>query len=119
MALPHAQAGQPIDIRPLGQALTRSASHAIVKTRSLELMRIVLRRGEEIPTHSVYGDCTLLCIEGRVAVDAAGIACELQAGQLVLLPPQANYALRALDDASLLMTVQIPPGQPGSESATP
>jgi len=119
MALSHARPGQPIDIRPLGEALTRAASHAILKTRSLELMRLVLRRGEEIPTHSIYGDCTLQCIEGRVAVDAAGNACELQAGQLVLLPPQANYAIRALDDASLLMTVQIPPGQPGSESATP
>ena len=118
MALPHAQPGQPIDISPLGAALTQSASHAILKTRAMELMRIVLRRGDAIPPHSTHGESTLMCIEGAVAIDAAGNSCELRAGQVILLPAGQDHGIRALQDASLLMTVQLPPGMPGSASST-
>ena len=118
MALPHAQPGQPVDIGPLGPALAQAASHAILKTRALELMRIVLLRGAELPPHSMYGECTLLCIEGAVAVDAAGNSFRLRPWQLVLLPAQVTYSIKALEDASLLFTVQLPPGLPGSASST-
>src|SRR2546421_12628963 len=118
MALPHARPGQPIDIAPLGATLSQAASHAILKTRALELMRIVLPRGAALPPHSVYGELTLLCIEGAVALDAGGHSCELRQHQLVLLPARQEYAIRALEDASLLMTVQLPPGMPGSASST-
>ena len=118
MALPHALPGQPIDISPLGAALAQSASHAILKTRAMELMRIVLRRGDAIPPHSTYGESTLMCIEGAVAIDAAGTSCELRAGQVILMPAGQDHGIRALQDASLLMTVQLPPGMPGSASST-
>jgi quercetin dioxygenase-like cupin family protein len=118
MALPHALPGQPVDIRPLGDALAHSASHAILKTHALELMRIVLRHGQELPPHAVYGECTLLCIEGAVQVEQAGSVCELRADQVVLLPARGEHAVRALEDSSLLLTVQLPPGAPGSGSST-
>jgi len=118
MALPHARPGQPIDIAPLGAALSRAVSHAILKTRALELMRLVLPRGAALPRHSVYGELTLQCLEGVVVLDAGGHSCQLRADQLVLLPARQDYALRALEDTSLLMTVQLPPGAPGSASST-
>ena len=118
MALAHARPGQPIDISPLGEALPQSATHAILKTQSLELIRVVLREGQDLPPHKVYGEMTLLCIEGGVRVDLAGSVCELLPGQVVLFPAQAEYAVRAMQDSSLLMTVQTPPGLPGSGSST-
>jgi len=118
MALPHALPGQPVDLSPLGDALAHSASHAIVKTHALELMRIVLRRGEQLPPHAVYGECTLLCIEGAVQVEQGGSVCDLRASQIVLLPARGEHAVRAIEDSSLLLTVQLPPGQPGSGSST-
>jgi quercetin dioxygenase-like cupin family protein len=119
VALAHARPGQVIDIAPLGAALRESASHAILKTHALELMRVVLRAGEVLPPHSVYGESTLLCIEGVVSVDmTAEGRCELRPGQLLLLPALAQHAIRAQEDASLLRTVQLPPGLPGSGSST-
>jgi hypothetical protein len=53
-----------------------------------------------------------------VAVEGEGVHCRLRPDQLVLVPAQARYALRALSDASVLMTVQLPPGLPGSGSST-
>jgi len=118
MALDHAQPGQPIDIAPLGAALRESATHAILKTRSLELMRVVLRAGEVLPPHNVRGELTLLCIEGAAEVTIDGTACQLRASQLVLLPAQAQHAVRALEDTSLLLTIQLPACAPGSASST-
>ena len=118
MALPHAAPGQPVDIRPLGEALAHAASHAILKTHSLELMRIVLRQGQELPPHAVRGECTLLCIEGSVEIEQGGSFCELLPGQVVLLPARGEHAVTATQDSSLLLTVQLPPGQPGSASTT-
>lgn len=118
MALQHARPGQPIDVSPLGDALAQSATHAILKTQSLELIRVVLRAGQALPPHKVYGEMTLMCIEGDVELDLAGSACELRPSQVVLFPAQAEYAVRAVRDSSLLMTVQTPPGLPGSGSST-
>jgi len=118
MALDHASPWQPIDLSPLGEALRQSATHAIVKTHALELMRVVLRAGQAMPAHEVYGETTILCIEGAVDVDGDGQRCRLQAGQLVLLPAQARHRVQAVEDASLLVTLQLPAGLPGSGSST-
>jgi quercetin dioxygenase-like cupin family protein len=118
MAMNHAAPWQPIDLAPLGERLAEAASHAILKTHALELMRLVLPAGKSLPPHSVYGEVTLYCIEGEVEVDGQGGACRLGAGQLVLLPAQDRHAVRALQDSSLLLTVQTPAGLPGSASAT-
>lgn len=118
MALPHASPWQAIDLSPLGGALSDTPAHALIKTHALELIRLVLRAGETRPPHSVYGEMTLHCLEGEVAVEGEGVQCRLRAQQIMLLPAQARYALQALSDASVLMTVQLPPGLPGSGSST-
>ena len=118
MALSHASPWQVIDLYPLGKSLLETPAHAIVKTHSLELIRLVLLAGETRPPHKVYGELTLHCLEGEVAVDGDGVSCRLTPQQLVLLPSQAPYAIRAITDASLLMTVQLPPVLPGSASST-
>jgi quercetin dioxygenase-like cupin family protein len=113
MALNHAEPGEPIDIAPLGEALERSASHAILKTGSLELIRLVLRQGASLPPHSVAAEITLLCIEGAVAVEAGGRSCELRAHQMIMLPARQEHAVRALEDSSVLLTILLPAGLPG------
>jgi quercetin dioxygenase-like cupin family protein len=118
MAMSHAEPWQAIDLAPLGGALPDTPAHALVKTHALELIRLVLRAGETRPPHSVYGEMTLHCLEGELVVEGEGVDCALRPNQLVLLPAQARYALRALRDASVLMTVQLPPGLPGSGSST-
>ena len=118
MALLHAKPGQPIDIAPLGAALHESETHAILNTRSLELMRVVLRAGEGLASHHVRGESTLLCIEGVAEVRVEGISYQLRSNQLMLLPVQTQHAVLAIEDTSLLLTIQLPPGTPGSESST-
>ena len=118
MAIEHAAPGDIIDIRPLGECLAQATTHALIKGRSLELMRIVLRAGQSLPPHDVAGEVTIQCLEGRVRV-AADVACrELGAGDLILLPAGDSHSVRALEDSSLLVTVQLLRGEPGNASPT-
>lgn len=118
MALQHAQPGEVMDVRPLGDRLAAATTHALLKTRSLELMRVVLRSGEGLPRHSANGEVTIQCIEGAVRIEAEAGDCVLQAGELVLLPAKDQHAVQAMQDATLLVTLQLPSGQPGSQSST-
>ena len=107
MAISHAEPGDVIDVRPLGPALATARSHALFKSSDLELMRLVLRPGEGMPPHSVAGEITLQCIEGRVAFTGASGPRELAAGQLIHLSGDDVHALRALVDSSLLLTIVL------------
>ncbi len=107
MAIHHAQPGDIIDVRPLGPALTGARSHALFKSADLEVIRLVLRAGEGMPTHAVAGEITLQCIEGRTAFSFDSGQIELAAGQLVHVTGDDMHSLRALEDSSLLLTIAL------------
>ena len=107
MALTHASSGQALNLQPLGPDLHRAQSSALVKARDLELVRLVLPQGKTLPAHSVPGDITLLCLEGVVEVQAGGVSRLLETGQLMYLAGGVSHALRALIDASLLLTIAL------------
>ena len=67
MAIPHAKSGEVIDIRPLGSALAQARTTTLVKTKTLEIIRLVIPSGKEIPEHQAHGEITVQCLEGRVA----------------------------------------------------
>ena len=116
MALSHSYPEDVIDVSPLGARLAHTASHALLKTASLELMRVVLRAGEALPPHTVDAEATLHCIEGSVQVQTPSGERQLDAGMLTVIPAGRSYAARASSDASLLVTMLLPFG--GSASAT-
>ena len=106
MAIPHADPGVPVDLRPLGEALARTETTALVKNDAFEAIRVVLREGKEVcHDHEVEGMITLYCIEGRVALTAGGVTRDLPAGHWAYLMRYAPHTLRALEDSSVLLTV--------------
>ena len=107
MALPHAQALDVIDVRPLGAALADAVTTSLLKAPSLQLMRLVLRTGHGSPTHSVPGAITVHCIEGEAVVTTPARTCRLLAGQLVMLDGGEPHAVQAVTDSSLLVTLLL------------
>ena len=116
MAIAHLKSGEIADVKPLGGNLAETVSHALFKARDLEVARLVLRAGEGMPPHSVAGEITLQCIEGRIAFMCDAGERELAAGQLVQLNGNELHALRAIEDASLLLTIALKTGAAGSVS---
>lgn len=107
MALPHYQPAEPIDVRPLGDQLADARTATLFKTEAIEVIRMVLQAGKEVPPHDVPGDLILHCIEGKVVVSSTQGDTELSPGKLVYLPGSAAHSLRAIEDASLLVTIQL------------
>lgn len=107
MAIPHAHSGDPIDVRPLGTALSSAQSVALFKSQDIEVMRIVLLAGKTMKEHQMAGEITVQCLEGRLEVSVAGAAQHLEAGQLIFLAAHVPHSLTALEDASALLTIVV------------
>lgn len=107
MALPHAQPCEVIDVKPFGAALAGTRSHALFKSAELELIRIVLRAGEQMRPHAVAGDITVQCIEGMIAFSCDSGEIRLEAGQLVHVTGDEVHGLRGIEDSSALLTIAL------------
>ena len=107
MAIPHAGPGDVIDVRPLGAALATTRSHALFKSADLEVIRLVLPAGDQMPPHAVAGEITLQCIEGRIAFTCDAGVRELAAGQMIHVMGDEIHGLRGIADASLLLTIAL------------
>jgi quercetin dioxygenase-like cupin family protein len=107
MAIPHAKSGDVIDIRPLGSTLAQAKTTALVKTETLEIVRLVVPAGKEISRHQAPGEITVQCLEGRVIFTAGGESKNLEAGQLLYLASEVPHSLRGLEDASVLLTIML------------
>lgn len=107
MAVERAQPGEVIQL-PLGTALEGSKTTTLVKTADMELIRLVLPAGKEIPTHKVPGEITVQCLEGRAAFVSEGKTQELTAGQLLYLAGGEPHAVKGIEASSLLVTILSP-----------
>lgn len=107
MAIPHAQSGAVIDVRPLGPVLANAKTTALVKSDRLEVIRLVVPANKEIAPHQTKGDVTIQCLEGSVGILVNGVTQVLDAGRLMYLPPRELHAVRGIVDASLLVTILL------------
>jgi quercetin dioxygenase-like cupin family protein len=107
MAIHHAVPAEVIDVRPLEAKLRESKTSVLVKTGTLELIRIVIPAGKQLPPHRVDGEITVQCLEGRIVFDADGAERELAQGEMLYLAGGASHALRGVEDSSVLVTILL------------
>jgi len=107
MAIHHALSGEMIDIRPLGSALNRTRTSTLYKTQLLEVFRMVLLAGKEMPEHEVVGELTVQCLEGSVEFSIGTTRDVMRPGDLKCLAGGIPHALRALEDSSVLVTLLL------------
>jgi quercetin dioxygenase-like cupin family protein len=105
MAVPHANSGEVIDLRPLGAALAQARTTTLVKTKTLEIIRLVIPSGKDIPSHQAHGEITVQCLEGRVAFYVGNTRRDLEAGQFLYLSSEEPHSLQGIEDASILLTI--------------
>ena len=72
MALPHAQSGQIVSMRPLGDRLPETVTTAILKAGQLEVIRVVLPVGKSMKEHQTPGEGTVFDLYFRAAALQAG-----------------------------------------------
>jgi quercetin dioxygenase-like cupin family protein len=107
MAQTHARSGQVVSVLPFGDRLGSVRTTAVLKADQLEVVRIVLPAGKGLPEHSVPGEITVLCIEGRIEFRTPAALHVLEAGDLIHLRGNEPHALKATVDSSALLTLCI------------
>ncbi|MGB3643482.1 MAG: cupin domain-containing protein [Mesorhizobium sp.] len=118
MALRHANAGQIVDLQPLGAALKQARTSAIVKSDLFEAVRLVVGAGKDIKPHKVDGPITLHCLEGRALLRLPTETLELTVGQWVYLDAGEPHSVTGIEDSSFLLTILFPTGSKKPTSET-
>jgi quercetin dioxygenase-like cupin family protein len=107
MAIAHAASAETIDIPPLGAKLTASKTTVLVKTPTLEVIRMVVRAGERHSKHHVPGEITVQCLEGRILFGVGDVPHELKAGQMLYLAGGQPHYVQGIEDSSVLLTILL------------
>ena len=108
MSVPQTKLGEVIDVRPAGPVLPASLSSTLAKTATLEVRRLILPKGREIPTHQAQGEITVHCLEGRIAFTSGGTTRELAAGQMLVLAAGEPHSVAVMEDSIVLVTKVLP-----------
>ena len=105
MAIPHAAPGDVIDVRPLGQALATTKTSTLLKTETVEVVRLVMAAGKELREHKAPGEIMVQCLEGRIDFTALGKTEELTARQMLYLAAGEPHSVKCVEEASFLLTL--------------
>jgi quercetin dioxygenase-like cupin family protein len=112
VAIPHAQPGDVVSVRPLGAGLAQTKTTTLIKTEHVEVLRVVLPHGKQLPRHEAPGEVTLQCLEGQVRLDLGDRVVELSAGELMYLEERRSHDVQALQDSTILATILLVRAQP-------
>jgi quercetin dioxygenase-like cupin family protein len=104
--------GEVIDVLTAGPAPAGGPSSILAKTAAIEVRRLTLAKGREIPTHLARGEITVHCLVGRIAFTSDGTTRELGPGQMLILAAGEPHSLVGLEDASVLVTKVLPVNPP-------
>jgi len=100
--------GEVVNAGPLGNALNSAHTCTLVRSDAIEVVRVIVRAGVEVPQHTSRGETTIQCLEGSVALIACGKTQILRIGNLIGLAAGEPHTLKGIEDASLLLTTFVP-----------
>ena len=108
MAIPHAQPGDVIDVRPLANKLAATITNTLIKTPNVEVIRMVLPAGKVLSEHKAPGEIIVQCLEGDITFTTMGEPKRLRAGDMLYLAAGEPHELVAVEDSSFLLTIMRP-----------
>lgn len=94
-----------IFVLPLNVTGEQSRKITLVHTPHVKVVQLIVPVGQSVPTHQAQGELLLHCLEGRVSLSALGNTYDLRPGQLLALSIDEPFSIRAIEDASVLLTL--------------
>jgi quercetin dioxygenase-like cupin family protein len=105
MAIHHAKPNELVDLNEWPHDVTTGRSHTLISVKGLQLARIILKAGQEMPSHSLAATVIIQVIGGAVTLQTGTSRQSVNEGQLVYLAPDETHSITALDDAVVLLTI--------------
>jgi len=97
--------GEIVNLYSTGGDLPEEATVALVKSSDMEVIRMVLPKDKEVNEHSVDGELSVQCLEGRVEFTADNKTQVLSSGDWLYLERNQPHSLKVVRDAILLVTI--------------
>ncbi len=107
MSIPHLCSGQTTSVLPLGANLKNTPTTALFKAPHMEVARLVMLAGKQLPPHAMPGPLTIQCLEGEIDVALDGGSQRLRQGDLIYLAGNVRHDVKAISDASVLLTIVL------------
>ncbi|MHC4787220.1 MAG: cupin domain-containing protein [Planctomycetota bacterium] len=104
--------GTIVELKTLERSLRGHEKTVLVEHDNLRIIQFAIPGGARIPRYEAHGIIILHCLAGRVSVTAMDQSRVLRSGQLLHLAVREAFSVGALEDASLLATIIIPPADP-------
>jgi quercetin dioxygenase-like cupin family protein len=83
-------------------------STVLVQSEELQVTRVELDAGKELPPQRTLGDVTVQVLEGRVAISVGdGDAKQMHPGDLMYLCAKVPHSIEAQEDSVLLMSMGL------------
>ncbi len=105
MAITRASPVTVIDVRPLGDKFEDTKTQTLIKSDTLEVIRLVLPAGKTIAEHRDPSEITLQVLEGNVQFTCHGRSHELTTGDLLFLDSRVPHTVSASDNSTVLLTM--------------
>ena len=105
MAQQRIEPGEVINLYNLRDDMPEDATLALMKTSDMEAIRMVLSKGKEITEHSVDGEMSVQCLEGKTEFDVGDEKHVLTSGDWLYLGRSQPHSLRVIEDSVLLVTI--------------
>ena len=105
MATHHASPGEVVNLDTWADDLGNDKTKAIVKTDEMELARLFIQAGKELPNHKVAGSITVHCIKGKIEFTAMSTTQEISQGELLYLMAGEPHSVRAVENSVVLLTI--------------
>ncbi|MBN1908485.1 MAG: hypothetical protein JW818_01990 [Pirellulales bacterium] len=115
MTSPLVKPGQTVNVQLLSTVPRAWQKFVLIKTANVELLHLVIPKGETVPTHEAQGEVVLHCLEGQIAVSARGCTDVLSAGQLSYFLVNEPFAIHGIELASMVVTIIAPQQGPPVE----
>lgn len=105
----HISPGDVINLWTLNDEMPPESTFALVKTGDMEVIRMVLPEGKKVDEHSVKGEVSVQCLDGKTLFTVKDKELELKKGDWLYLKRNEPHSLKALTDSVLLVTILFTP----------
>jgi len=97
--------GEVVNLYSLADDMPEDATLALMKTSDMEAIRMVLPKGKEITRHSVDGEVSIQCLEGKTKLELEEGNHVLTEGDWLYLSRHQPHSLHVIEDTVLLVTI--------------
>lgn len=101
----HVEPAEVINLHTLNEDMPPDSTFALVKSSDMEVIRMVLPDGREVPEHSVKGEISVQCLKGKVHFDTENKTQVLNEGDWLYLNRNHPHTIHSKADSVLLVTI--------------